>query len=166
MDVNVKVTIDLGDKTLQILKGLTYANPSASDTAIVVCKTQAESADAKTCGTEEEFKKPIRGRRSHKVTDETQMPPLSGGSTPDSEDSIEPEPVYGGNRSNEITRDDIRNLLSEVIENEESNRMKVLKRLGEIGAKSVSTIKDEDIIDFFEFLKSLMGEYNVGRQKA
>lgn len=60
-----------------------------------------------------------------------------------------------GNRQDNVTHDDIRDLMADVIDADETNRSKVLKQLSKIGAKSVGTIKDEDVADFFEFLQSL-----------
>ena len=58
-----------------------------------------------------------------------------------------------------VTHDDIRDLMSEVIGYDEDNRRAALKQLAKIGAKSVGRIKDEDLDDFFEFLQSLKDEY-------
>ncbi|EXZ98237.1 hypothetical protein M087_4215 [Bacteroides fragilis str. S23 R14] len=58
-------------------------------------------------------------------------------------------------RNDTVTHDDIRDLMSEVIEADDENRAKVLKQLGKIGAKSVGTIKDEDLPGFYEFLQTL-----------
>lgn len=60
-----------------------------------------------------------------------------------------------GNRQDSVTHDDVRDLMADVIEEDDANRIKVLKQLNKIGAKSVGMIKDDDLVDFFEFLQSL-----------
>ena len=47
------------------------------------------------------------------------------------------------------SRDDICDLTADATKSGEDNCLKILKRLNEIGAKSVGMIEDEDLADFF-----------------
>lgn len=78
--------------------------------------------------------------------------PEDSGNDPEPEDERRPQQ---GNRQDEVTHDDIRDLMAEVIDADDANRAKVLKQLTKIGAKSVGTIRDEDVAEFFEFLQTL-----------
>lgn len=153
MDVNVKVTIDLGDKTMSLFGDLMAANNAVANAADTAGKVLAKYAD------ESEPDKPARARRSRKVADGAPERPRHAETEPDNEheddNNARPEPAPRAERPGSVTHDDIRDLMANVIEADEDNRPKVLKQLGKIGAKSVGTIKDEDLADFFEFLQSL-----------
>ena len=64
-----------------------------------------------------------------------------------------------------VTLGDICDLTAEVTKADADNRLKILKRLGEIGAKSITMLKDEHFADFFEFLRSLRGEQGLKEQE-
>ena len=204
MDVNVKVTIDLGDKTMSLFGGLAAANDTltrAADTAGRALKQYAgESAEDK----EPEVERHVRNtesrrdrdddrrdddRESYGVSDLKDMSPTELTKILKKEFDVNPDDFEGKNtnkklrdlilaaqsgeldaepepkadadddardeRSSGVTHDDIRDLMAEVIDADEDNRPKVLKQLSKIGAKSVGTIKDEDVADFFGFLQSL-----------
>jgi hypothetical protein len=96
--------------------------------------------------------KPARSRRrgSRNAAPEPEPEPEAGKDT-----GPEPENDEPGRYQNDVTHDDVRELMAGVIELEDGNRSKILKQLNRIGAKSVGAIKDEDLSDFFDFLQAL-----------
>ena len=154
MDVNVRVTVDLGDKTMSLFNGFVTANRAvaeAADTAGKVLKKYENEPDE----TAPEPEKPTRTRRSRRSAEPAQQAP-----EPEPKPAEDNAPAQGVQAQNSgITLDDVRDLLAEVIEaDEENNRPKVMKRLKDMGAKSVSSIPSEEVDGFYDFLQSLRNE--------
>lgn len=102
---------------------------------------------------EPEPKRPSRPRSTSSRSRRSEPAPEPEHQEENQDDSRDNKPE--GARNDTVTHDDIRDLMSEVIEADDENRAKVLKQLGKIGAKSVGTIKDEDLPGFYEFLQTL-----------
>lgn len=100
-----------------------------------------------------EPKRPSRPRSTSSRSRRSEPAPEPEHQEENQDDSRDNKPE--GARNDTVTHDDIRDLMSEVIEADDENRAKVLKQLGKIGAKSVGTIKDEDLPGFYEFLQTL-----------
>lgn len=203
MEVNVKVTVDLGDKTMSLFSGFMSANQAVAKAADTAGKVLKKYADEPAENKEDVRPEPVRGREDAPTNDaeaytEDELKDMSpkeltailkrefnvdpdkfdGKNTnkklrdlildaqegkletaedpePDENEDARPERGAKPGRNTDVTHDDVRDLMAEVIEADEDNRPKVLKQLNKIGAKSVGTIKDEDLADFFGFLQSL-----------
>ncbi len=146
------LTVEFAADEMQIAANAMQLIAAARKGTLAVTGDDPEPKDEK----DPEPEKPTRSRRSRRTTDEAPAT-RSRRSEPEPEPEAEENdarPERGG-RSTDVTHDDIRDLMAEVIEYDDSNRSKVLKQLTKIGAKSVGTIKDEDVADFFEFLQTL-----------
>lgn len=196
MEVNVKVTVDLGDKTMSLFNGFMSANTAvvnAVGTADRVLKKYAdeskEEEERRPENQAHDLEEPVSDRDSYTEDELRDMSPKNLTAILKREFNVNPDDFGGKNtnkklrdlilgaqdgklehriealeeergpeptgRSTDVTHDDVRDIMAEVIEADEDNRPKVLKQLNKIGAKSVGTIKDEDIADFFDFLHSL-----------
>lgn len=196
MDVNVKVTVDLGDKTMSLFSGFMAANNAvvtAANTAGEVLKKYADEPvegkgpESRCSSPESTGEEQEEGTESYTEDGLKDMSPKELATILKREFNIDPDDFDGKNTNKKlrdlildaqagklepadepanddarskrstgnVTHDDIRDLMAEVIEADDDNRSKVLKQLAKIGAKSVGTIKDEDLDDFFEFLQSL-----------
>lgn len=207
MDVNVKVTVDLGDKTMSLFGGFIAANNAVTAAADTVLKKYAdEPAEDKKPVTEgrprntalraereepaneaaapytedglknmspqdltailkrefsidpDDFDGKNTNRKLRDLILDAQAGKLEGDDEPADEPADEPEEdarPARNTKATDVTHDDIRDLMVGVIEADEDVKPKILKQLSKIGAKSVGTIKDEHVADFFEFLQSL-----------
>ncbi len=158
MDFNVRVTVDLGDRTMSLFSGMMAANQAitnATDKVSRVLEKYADNPAEVPFEDVRETEPQKRVRRARKTAD----PVVSGH---DEAPVIAPEPETERWASEDLrcesggfTHDDIRDLMAEVIGADDANRQAVLKKLTSIGARSVGAIKEEDVEGFYRFLETL-----------
>jgi hypothetical protein len=176
----MKISIELGEKTVALLSRFidTISDENKTDVKCPDCdavpaansvveepekRPQSAAYEIPPLEAEPEPEKPKRRRksasessvRSHYTEPEdktdTQLLPDPPVKEPEDDKLLEPK----NRQDDDITHDDIRELIATVLEEDENNRQKILKQLTKVGAKSIGAIKEDDLTDFYEFLHSL-----------
>lgn len=171
MDVNVRVTVDLGDRTMALFSGMMAANESmkrATDTVHRVLEKYDSSpapepqAHSKTEEAEATpAPAPVPAPRSARVSRARRVAAAAPAPAPEPEsaqpasaeapDAEEPE----ARRADAVSRDDIRDLMADVIGADADNRTAALDWLRDHDARSVGTLKAEHLREFYDFLTDL-----------
>lgn len=173
MDVNVRVTVDLGDRTMALFSGMMAANESmkrATDTVHRVLEKydgspapepqacpKTEEAEATPAPAPAPAPRPARVSRARRVAAAAPAPapePAQPAPT-EAPDAHEPE----SRRADAVSQDDARDLMAEVIGADMKNRDAVLDWLGAHipgeGAKAVGNLPAEYLRGFCDFLTDL-----------
>ncbi len=174
MDVNVRVTVDLGDRTMALFSGMMAANESmkrATDTVHRVLEkydgspapepeahSKTEEAEATPAPAPAPAPRPARVSRARRVAAAAPAPapePAQPAPTeePDTEASEAAKPE--ARRADAVSQDDVRDLMADVVGAGADNRAEVLGWLRDHDARSVGTLKPEYLREFYDFLTDL-----------
>lgn len=169
VDVNVKVTVDLGDRTMALFSGMMAANESmkrATDTVHRVLEkydgspapepeahSKTEEAEATPAPAPAPAPRPARVSRARRVAAAAPAPvPEPAQPAPaEAPDAHEPE----SRRADAVSQDDVRDLMADVVGAGADNRAEVLGWLRDHDARSVGTLKPEYLREFYDFLTDL-----------
>lgn len=69
--------------------------------------------------------------------------------------AADPDEEKPNKKRGALTHDDVRDLMAEVIESDETLKGKIAKELKAFNARSVGTLAEDDLPEFFDFLKGL-----------
>lgn len=167
MNVNVRVTVDLGDRTMALFRGMMAANESmkrATDTVHRVLEKYNGSPEPQPCPKTEEAEaapapapapapRPARVSRARRVAAAAPAPaPESAQPVPAEAPDAEGPEVR---RADAVSRDDIRDLMADVVGADADNRTAALDWLRDHGARSVGTLEAEHLREFYDFLTGL-----------
>lgn len=169
VDVNVKVTVDLGDRTMALFSGMMAANESmkrATDTVHRVLEKydgspapepqahpKTEEAETTPAPAPAPAPRPARASRARRIAAAAPAPvPEPAQPAPaEAPDAHEPE----SRRADAVSQDDVRGLMADVVGASADNRATVLGWLQDHDARSVSTLKPEYLREFYDFLTDL-----------
>lgn len=167
MDVNVRVTVDLGDRTMALFSGMMAANESmkrATDTVHRVLEKydgspapepeacpKTEEAEATPAPASAPAPRPARVSRARRVAAAAPVPVPEPVQPAPAEAPDEPE----SRRADAVSQDDVRDLMADVVGAGADNRAEVLGWLRDHDARSIGTLKPEYLREFYDFLTDL-----------
>lgn len=167
MDVNVRVTIDLGDRTMALFSGMMAANESmkrATDTVHRVLEKYdgSPAPEPEACPKTEEAEAtpapapapapiPARVSRARRVAAAAPVPVPEPVQPAPAEVPDEPE----SRRADAVSRDDVHDLMADVVGAGADNRAEVLGWLRDHDARSIGTLKPEYLRELYDFLTDL-----------
>lgn len=167
MDVNVRVTVDLGDRTMALFSGMMAANESmkrATDTVHRVLEKYdgSPAPEPEACPKTEEAEAtpapapapapiPARVSRARRVAAAAPVPVPEPVQPAPAEAPDEPE----SRRADAVSRDDVHDLMADVVGAGADNRAEVLGWLRDHDARSIGTLKPEYLRELYDFLTDL-----------